>query len=281
MKYLSIIVCMLVSLTAQAQVTTPFPQELRKSTVIDTACYKITYNLKYKNHPADNIYIDDVRNVYIGRNYIKDFSDIIFHFDSLCTEESKRGATALSNIQGTPLPIELVFEKAGRKADIKYRMPLKTGVLTYQQDVSQMDWTFTEETDTILGYACSKATTTFAGRDYTAWFSTEVPLPFGPYKFGGLPGLILKIQDNELQYIWEAIGFEKTNAPILKYHYDGEKKCSAEEANKTIARIFKSPFSFITASMGGGKVTIIGKNGKPQESTNSDAYSISYKALEQ
>ena len=37
MKHLSIIVCMLVSLTAQAQVTTPFPQELRKSTVIDTA----------------------------------------------------------------------------------------------------------------------------------------------------------------------------------------------------------------------------------------------------
>ncbi len=158
-------------------------------------------------------------------------------------------------------------------------MPLQTGALCFQQDVPQFSWNFTEETDTVLGYVCSKATVSFAGRSYEAWYTEELPLSFGPYKFSGLPGLILKIQDNESQYIWEAIGFEKSNAQILTYTYEGEEKCSAKEAGKTIARIFKSPLSFISASMGGGKITMLDKNGKIKERSDTES-SIPYKSLE-
>ena len=105
-------------------------------------------------------------------------------------------------------------------------------------------------------------------------------MPFGPYKFGGLPGLILRIQDSEEQYIWEAIGFERSNDQILTYKYEGEKKCSVGEASKTIARIFKSPLSFISASMGGGKITMLDKNGKVKKSNDADSYTIPYKSLE-
>ena len=119
MKRLLILGCLFVSLTAQAQIIVPISQDLRKGIVIDTARYRVTYSLKYKNHPSDKAYLDDVRNVYIGRNYVKDFSDIIFHFDSLRTEESKRGATALSNVQGNPWPIELTLGNNSRKAEIK------------------------------------------------------------------------------------------------------------------------------------------------------------------
>ena len=267
------------SFTVHAQITAPFPQNLQKKNALDTARYKVTYNLKYKNHPVDKNYLSDVRNVYIGKRYVRDFSDIIFHFDSLCTEASRHGAMTRSNIQGNPWPIELIVE-GGKKADIKYRMPLQTGVLNFQQDLPQFNWQFIEGTDTIIGYPCSKATVSFAGRNYTAWYTQEIPLPFGPYKFGGLPGLILRIQDSEEQYIWEAIGFERSNAQILTYKYEGEKKCSVEEASKTIARIFKSPLSFISASMGGGKITMLDKNGKVKKSNDADSYTIPYKSLE-
>lgn len=279
MKHLFVIICVFISFAANAQITTPFPQELQKSSVIDTARYKVTYSLKYKNHPDDKNYLSDVRNVYIGKHHVKDFSDIIFHFDSLCTESVKRGAMTNPNIQGQPWPIELIVDQPRRKADIKYRMPLQTGALCFQQDVPQFSWNFTEETDTVLGYVCSKATVSFAGRSYEAWYTEELPLSFGPYKFSGLPGLILKIQDNESQYIWEAIGFEKSNAQILTYTYEGEKKCSAKDAGKTIARIFKSPLSFISASMGGGKIKMLDKNGKIKERSDTES-SIPYKSLE-
>ena len=142
-KLFIIVVYMFMSFTVHAQITAPFPQNLQKKSAIDTARYKVTYNLKYKNHPADKNYLSDVRNVYIGKRYVRDFSDIIFHFDSLCTEASRHGAVTRSNIQGNPWPIELIVE-GGKKADIKYRMPLQTGVLNFQQDLPQFNWKFIE-----------------------------------------------------------------------------------------------------------------------------------------
>jgi GLPGLI family protein len=56
---------------------------------------------------------------------------------------------------------------------------------------------------TILGKNCTKAICNFAGRDYIAWFTTEIPINDGPYKFKGLPGLIMKISDSDNEHIFE------------------------------------------------------------------------------
>jgi GLPGLI family protein len=47
----------------------------------------------------------------------------------------------------------------------------------------------------IGNWEAQKATTEFGGRKWTAWFCEEIPLSDGPYKFKGLPGLIVKISD--------------------------------------------------------------------------------------
>ncbi len=61
------------------------------------------------------------------------------------------------------------------------------------------------------------------GRNYSAWYTFELPLPFGPYKFGGLPGMIVQIQDDEGQFIWVMKGFERVKEPIYVYEYPNEK----------------------------------------------------------
>lgn len=147
-----------------------------------------------------------------------------------------------------------------------------------------MEWNFSEESDTILGYECRKATADFAGRRYVAWFTPEIPLPFGPYKFGDLPGLILKIEDTEHQFVWEVIGVETTDAPIMEYTYqDGnDKRCSVSDVEKTLVRYFKSPVGFLISAMGGdsGKVHVIGKDGKLMSNSEAAQQSIPYKPLE-
>lgn len=55
----------------------------------------------------------------------------------------------------------------------------------------------------IKGYECSKATTSYGGRDWTVWYSKDLPYNAGPYKFKGLPGLILKASDHTSSYIFE------------------------------------------------------------------------------
>lgn len=55
----------------------------------------------------------------------------------------------------------------------------------------------------------SKATCTFRGREYTAWFCVDIPISNGPWKFGGLPGLILKVYDKDHLFVFESIEIEK------------------------------------------------------------------------
>ncbi|GEN69886.1 GLPGLI family protein [Chryseobacterium rhizosphaerae] len=57
------------------------------------------------------------------------------------------------------------------------------------------EWKILSDKLKIGEYNAQKATTSFGGREWTAWFSTDLPFQDGPYKFYGLPGLIVKVED--------------------------------------------------------------------------------------
>lgn len=76
------------------------------------------------------------------------------------------------------------------------------------------NWKLQKESEKIENYLTQKATTEFGGRKWHAWFTTEIPINEGPYKFFGLPGLIVKIEDAEKEYSW-----------ILKGNYLCKQNC--------------------------------------------------------
>ena len=282
MKYIITLLFVSLWITGAAQETCS--RIIDWATPVDTARYKVTYSLKYKFHPDQRDAYNDTRIVQIGKHSVKDYSDIINYFDSLATEQVRRGAESYSNVSGNPWPLEIIRPIRGEKADLKYRLSI-SAFFVYPDSVPSLEWNFSdEETDSIMGYDCRKATVEFAGRSYTAWFTPEIPLPFGPYKFGGLPGLILKLEDDERQFVWEAVGFERDNAPIMKYTYqDGnDKKCSATDVEKTLVRYFKSPVGFMISEMGGNgsRIHIVDKDGKVMNNADASQRSIPYKPLE-
>lgn len=67
------------------------------------------------------------------------------------------------------------------------------------------------EPQQVLGYNCHKAKTFFRGREYEVLYTNEIPIDNGPWKFGGLPGMILKVvsKGNGETYKMECIGIEK------------------------------------------------------------------------
>ena len=87
----------------------------------------------------------------------------------------------------------------------------------YEEKWRGQEWTLQEDTASFLGHQCQKAICHWRGRDYIAWFAPDIPISRGPWKFGGLPGLIMKVHDVDSLYVFEAVAIEKGNFPIWQY----------------------------------------------------------------
>lgn len=85
----------------------------------------------------------------------------------------------------------------------------------YDEPFQEMQWEVVgDSTKTILGYECMMARTAYHGRDWTAWFAPEIPAHDGPWKFAGLPGLILMVSESQGIYSFTANGIEATEQEI-------------------------------------------------------------------
>ncbi|UFK97861.1 GLPGLI family protein [Kaistella faecalis] len=113
-----------------------------------------------------------------------------------------------------------------RKGTVKYRIikeypdfkiasVLNIGMDYYKvSDDRKLIWKILPDRQKIGDFNAQKATTEFAGRKWEAWFSSELPFQDGPYKFHGLPGLIIKLQDHTGTHQFELAGISKfTESP--------------------------------------------------------------------
>lgn len=85
------------------------------------------------------------------------------------------------------------------------------------------EWNLQEGQDSVLNYECKRAELYYKGRNYTAWYATEIPIPYGPWKFCGLPGLILKVKDEDGLVAYEVIGLESLDNAFITMNDNLEK----------------------------------------------------------
>ena len=91
------------------------------------------------------------------------------------------------------------------------------GMYEYEEPFDNFIWQITSETDTIHDYVCQKAICDFGGRIWEAWFTMEIPISDGPYKFCGLPGLIINIADTQDHYSYKFLSIEKPSESMMIY----------------------------------------------------------------
>jgi len=86
---------------------------------------------------------------------------------------------------------------------------LKNGTRVIVEDsIPNLAWKLHPDTKQIGGFKCQKATTTFRCADYTGWFTMEVPVGAGPWKLGGLPGLILELRNENVMEVYTLTSLE-------------------------------------------------------------------------
>lgn len=213
--------------------------------VIDTAQVRVLYALNAKDIKDEDTYID-LGKLEAGKRVRKYSSEFVYLSDMEAIRWKKE-----NDYQGR---VPKSFWMGGRKecrenwselvfSDYIIRdnqlteyscMPLwgERDNGRYTEEWPLMQWTLADEAQTILGYTCQKATCRFRGRDFVAWFATGVPVKGGPWKFGGLPGCILKVYDTDQLYVWEAVAIEQGSYPISRYPEDLYPKASRERIYK-------------------------------------------------
>lgn len=108
----------------------------------------------------------------------------------------------------------------------------------------KISWKIEKETKNIGQLTCQKATATFRGRDYTAWFAPDIPLPYGPWKLQGLPGIILEAYDTNKEIFWYFKSFEYPVTAMLPSFKQvtppkGKDWISIETFKETLIKNFK------------------------------------------
>ncbi|WP_196887348.1 GLPGLI family protein [Aureivirga sp. CE67] len=90
---------------------------------------------------------------------------------------------------------ESLFYKSLLKNEVYNQ--INTTDTIYTKDIHPaLNWELSDETKKIHNFNCQKATLNFRGRKYIAWYTPEIPIFSGPWKFKGLPGLILEVSND-------------------------------------------------------------------------------------
>ena len=203
--------------------------------------YKVTYELTFRPDSTDLnsqsehmiLFLGDELSVYSSRAKTQNHSPKINGFKG---QTSSNALTAFHDV---------IIKQEGKIYNTKQIPKIPGDHFYYVEENNGLDWKMSSETKIIKGYKTQKATTSFAGRDYIAWFTPEIPIPDGPYKFYGLPGLLLEIADTKNDYIFNFIGLEKLSPTIpFKLNLKHLIKTSKKELNDLWYRYRKDPFTY-------------------------------------
>ena len=105
------------------------------------------------------------------------------------------------------------------------------------EPLEKQDWTLTNAQDSICGYASQSATTKYHGLTWNVYYTEDVPASIGPWKLGGLPGLITKATDAKGIHTFTLYGFHQEDTPIIFTKYvtwivpDGRGKFAAQRVD--------------------------------------------------
>lgn len=237
----------------------------------------IEYEMTFYGTDGPEDLCKDSRIVEIGKNVRKDYSRTLEEAEQRNHIISKDGGYPSTQLSSDVYPMELFCFQNG-KMKVNQRTLLTGPILQYPDVCPKFQWIMKSETMTIEGYRASKAVMTYGGRDWTAWYTEEIPVDGGPYKFCGLPGLILKVSSEDGSYGWTLTGIEKKSVPIYEkkfvYH-----KCTAAEARKLIEDMYRHPFIFLKNS--GVKSLVRDKSGKlVKPGSEQDSISLFYDPIE-
>ncbi|AZI53864.1 GLPGLI family protein [Epilithonimonas vandammei] len=219
---------------------------------------------------SDSTNVDDVKTEMMFLDTTKDgskyYSYTVFNSDSIMKVdlEKQLAATGSINVKSDMRKGDVRYSVTKTYPDYKINLHRRLGMDAYNiSDDRKINWKILSEKEKIGEWNAQKAEADFAGRHWIAWFTTEIPIQDGPYKFRGLPGLIVKIEDKTGSHKMELKGIKNITGNVdINVFEVKEIAVNLKQFQKVLKEYENDPTKGIKQiQMGGTSIILTGKDG--------------------
>jgi len=132
--------------------------------------------------------------------------------------------TSYGGIPKYPKSVSSVYKT---KDLLMVSMPVGRYIFTYEEP--KLKWDILNDRKEIQGFSSRLAkTTTDTGDTFYAWFTDEIAIPDGPFRFKGLSGLILEVYNKNRTIEIYATDIKKSNDLIEPLNYGNNVKTQSK-----------------------------------------------------
>ncbi len=184
------------------------------SEILDTANVSVSYTITWKQ---DTNNIDKIRSeemlLFIGKSVSLFMSENFYKFHLIGREAESEGRIE-DYLQGEEIKnyrtrFSYRIYKNYPTRQITYMDRVIPTFFQYREPLDVFQWQLADSSTTIGDFKANCAYTDYGGRRWVAWYTTDIPISDGPYKFRGLPGLIIRLYDDQKHYVFEMEKLER------------------------------------------------------------------------
>lgn len=252
-------------------------EDTDKYQTLDTCYLTITYRFKYKaSEKDDSLSYDDLMNLQLGRRYNAFYSRNLRDLDIQNTKEIKT-TMQFQTVPENYVGFDILVNHNDSTTVVTNRIPYTTQVIEYTETSPVHSWTYIpEDTATVMGYHCHVAKCNYGGREWKVYYTNDIPLPYGPWNLNGVKGLILKAEDAEHNFVFEAEGLTQKPQPIIRYDWN-RKTMNKEDWKQFEREMYQNAGAFVRNT--GARILIMDNSEQGFHRLNED-WSQYYNPLE-
>lgn len=208
---------------------------------LDTSIYAVTYNsaVMVDTLLRENFYSEHI--LLVGHTINK-----FLQKDKLTYDLSRikgRANLRVCENQHHALFYEAIYQDRSTRLTTTTERLCQDDYLVTEENPLQ-EWSIMDDKKMIGGYECILAECDFRGRHYYAWYTEDIPISYGPWKLGGLPGLIVSAYDIDHQYEFTMSEFVTDNIPIFRINYD-YIETDRKHLNRLVNEMLHKPIVYI------------------------------------
>jgi GLPGLI family protein len=212
---------------------------------------RFVYQASIKTDSTDaNSVKTEIANLDVSPTKSIFYSDNLLKRDSIISRaiQTKNFNFDRSTFQNLQSNLDFTIEKNYTDQSLLFKSRIGRDQYSYTE-TPQFNWKILPETVKIGDYKTQKAQMKYGGRIWNAWFTTDIPVQDGPYKFDGLPGLIVKIEDTNGNYSFDLMQSKKIDAPAEFTTRGNVVKISKKDFVKQFLSYRNDPVSYMQASI--------------------------------